>query len=268
MRQPPPKRRLLTTLAIFLAGVLTGALALAGTAGYLAFARPATNPPAQACPAASPRLPIVVTAGASATQGALGADWVGTLRTQHPAYEFVNAGVNGSTSADLLARIPSITACSPAAVTILIGANDVRNGVPPTTYRTNLEGIVTKLAPSGARIALMSLPPLGEDLTGPMNRKLHEYNAVIRETATRFTLTYLPVNENMTAYLSEHPATRSPYDFSFPLALTAATQHYILGRSWDEIADRAGRQLLVDHIHLTNRAGTIVTALVSSWLST
>lgn len=63
------------------------------------------------------------------------------------------------------------------------------------------------------------------------------------------------------------PARRTPYDFSFPLALTVAAQHYLLGRSWDEIARAGGREMLVDHVHLSDRGGTIVTDLVGRWLA-
>jgi hypothetical protein len=80
---------------------------------------------------------------------------------------------------------------------ILIGTNDVRNGVPLDRYRANLHAIIDHLkARTTARIALMSL----------------------------------------------------------------------LGRSWDEIAHAGGRELLVEHVHLNDRGGTIIADLVSQWL--
>ncbi|SEG77672.1 Lysophospholipase L1 [Nonomuraea solani] len=239
-------------------------VAAAGLVGYLTFLRPPDNPPA-AC-TAEPTRPRVVAAGDSLTQGSLGANWLAALRAKHPAYEFVNAGINGNTSADLLRRVDSdIVACRPAAVTLLIGTNDVRDDVPLDQYRNNLRGTIERVkAQTGARVALMSLPPLGEDLNTDINRKLTGYNAAIKEIATQANADYLPLHERMAEILREGP--RTAYDFSFPLAFEAAAQHYLFQRGWDEIARSGGRELLVDHVHLADRGGAIVADLTTDWL--
>ncbi|AQZ67718.1 unnamed protein product [[Actinomadura] parvosata subsp. kistnae] len=253
-------------ITIALSLVLATALCAAGTVAYLTFLRPADHPPAAAC-ATTPTRPRVVAAGASMTQGSLGADWVAALRAAYPAYELVNAGSNGNTTADLLQRVDTdILACRPAAVTLLIGTNDVRNGVPLDEYRANLRAIVERVRTgTGARIALMSLPPLGENLNTPINRTLTGYNAAIKSLATEMGTDYLPVHERMADILRHGP--RTSYAFSFPLAFTAAAQHYLLRRTWDEIARSGGRELLVDHIHLTDRAAALVTKLTGDWLN-
>jgi acyl-CoA thioesterase-1 len=263
------KKRIIIALCLLLVGVLGAA----GTVGYLTFVRSPANPPAAACAdgRSQDSRPVVVAAGASMTQGTLGADWVGALRDrpEHRGFEFVNAGVNGSTSADLRQRVDTdIVACSPAEVTILIGTNDVRDGVPLDQYRDNLGAIVDRVVSrTTARVALMSLPPLGEDLDTEINQKLSGYNAAIRQTATRARVDYLPVHEQMTDLLRQRGGDPKPYDFSFLVAFGAATQHYLFGQSWDEVARNGGRELLVDHIHLSDRGGAIVTELVAQWLS-
>ncbi|OAH10081.1 SGNH/GDSL hydrolase family protein [Streptomyces jeddahensis] len=268
MRKPTTKKRIIIALCLLLVGVL----GLAGTVGYLTFLRSPANPPADACadgrkPGAAP---VVVAAGASMTQGTLGADWVGALRgrPELQGYEFVNAGKNGDTSADLRRRVDrDIVACRPAAVTLLIGTNDVRDGVPLDQYRDNLGAIVDRITTeTSARIALMSLPPLGEDLNAEINHKLSGYNAAIKETATRTRADYVPVHERMVDFLRRRGGDAAPYDFSFALAYTAATKHYLLGRSWDEVARSNKLELLVDHIHLSDRGGAIVTDLATQWL--
>ncbi|MFI7549355.1 SGNH/GDSL hydrolase family protein [Micromonospora sediminimaris] len=254
--------------------LLVGALGAAGTVAYLAFGRPAANPPTEACadgrrPDAPP---TVVAAGSSSTQGTLGADWVGALRErpENRGYEFVNAGVNGDTSADLRQRVDTdIIACRPAAVIIMIGGNDVRDDVPLDQYRDNLSAIVDRVeSRTTARVALLSLPPLSEDLDSDLNRKLGTYNTVIQQTATRAEVDYLPVHEQLVDILRQRVTDPAPYDFSFPLAFGAATQHYLLGRSWDEVARDGGRELLVDHVHLNDRGGAIITELAAEWLAT
>ncbi|MFJ3877107.1 SGNH/GDSL hydrolase family protein [Streptomyces sp. NPDC090077] len=264
------KKRVIVCLAV----VLVCLLALAGTVGYLTFLRSPANPPAEACgngraPGAGP---VVVAAGASMTRGTQGADWVGALRNrpEFRGYEFVNAGVNGNTSADLLQRVDAdVVACDPHAVTLLIGTNDVRDGVPVDQYEDNLGAIVDRIrSRTSARIALMSLPPLGEDLDAGINARLGAYNAVIRETAARNHIDYLPVHEQMADHLRQRGGKGASYDFSFALAYSAAAEHYLLRRSWDEVARGNGLELLVDHIHLSNRGAAIVTATAARWLST
>jgi lysophospholipase L1-like esterase len=206
------------------------------------------------------------------TQGTLGADWTGSLRArpEFRRHTFVNAGKNGSTSADLRGRVgDDIVRCRPAAVTLLIGTNDVRDGVPLDHYRENVRAIVDDIrARTTARIALMSLPPLGEDLDTGINRRLFGYNAAIKDIAVRSRVDYLPLHERMADKLRRRGGDAKPYDFGFGYAYTAAARHYLLGQSWDQVARSRGLHLLVDHIHLSDRGGEIITALVAEWLST
>ncbi|MFF7098331.1 SGNH/GDSL hydrolase family protein [Streptomyces rubradiris] len=268
MNQLFTKKRAVITLCT----LVLIALSAAGTVGYLTFLRSPANPPADACADGRPKGggPVVVAAGASMTQGTLGRDWVGDLREkpEFHGYEFINAGDNGNTSADLRGRVDSdIVACDPDAVTLLIGTNDVRDGVPLEDYRVNLEAIIDRIKDkTSARIALMSLPPLGEDLDSEINDKLHDYNAVIKETAARATVDYVPVNERFTDHLQDR-GHRPTYDFSFTTAYFAAIKYYLLGYNWDEVARDNGLELFVDHIHLSDRGGAMVTNLVAQWLS-
>lgn len=255
---------------IALCAALVGVLGVAGAVGYLTFVRAPVNPPAEACgDAGVPGSgPVVVAAGASMTRGTLGADWVGAVRDR--GHRVVNAGVNGHTTADLLARVDAdVVACRPDAVTLLIGTNDVRGDVPLAEYRDNLGAIVARVrAGTTARIALLSLPPLGEDLDGDLNVKLRDYNAAIEETATETGASYLPVHERMADVLREEGGEPTPFGFDFGVAYLAAAEHYLLGREWDEVGRGNGLRLLVDHIHLGDRGGAIVADLVDGWLST
>lgn len=253
--------------------LLVAVLGTAGAVGYLAFVRSPAGPPEQACSdGRSSDGPVVVAAGASMTAGTLGADWVGALRARQEfdGFRFVNAGVNGSTSADLRERVDTdILACRPDAVLVLIGTNDVRNGVPVDTYRDNLAAVVDRItSETTARVALMSLPPLGEDLDADINHALGHYNRVIIDTAARSGIDYLPLHERLAALLERSGNSRTSYDFSFALAFRAAAQRYLLRRSWDQIAQRHGLELYVDHIHLSDRAGAVVTDLTARWLQT
>ncbi|MFD0856543.1 hypothetical protein ACFQ07_30170 [Actinomadura adrarensis] len=54
----------------------------------------------------------------------------------------------------------------------------------------------------------------------------------------------------------------------FLLAFGAATQHYLSGRSWDEVARNGGRELHVDHIRLNDRGSTVIIELAAQWPAT
>lgn len=269
MRAPRRARRRMLVIAF--ACLLLLALATPiGIASYLAFVRTPSNSPDKVCGAVADARSVVV-AGASIVQGSLGADWVTSLqdRPELAGYSFVNAGVSGNTSADLRARVDTdILACRPDAVMILVGTNDVLQGVSTFEYEANLAAIIDRIREhTAARIALMSLPPLGEDLGGETNRTLSDYNAVVRKLSAQHDVDYLPIHERI-AELLRPGADRPSFDFSPALAFSAAIQHYVLGRSWDDVAERDGRELLIDHIHLSDRGATVVAELAAPWLAT
>jgi acyl-CoA thioesterase I len=64
-----------------------------------------------------------------------------------PGLELVaNLGVNGYTSADLIRReLPALEALAPELVSVLIGVNDVVQGIPTATYEANVVVILDAL---------------------------------------------------------------------------------------------------------------------------
>jgi lysophospholipase L1-like esterase len=136
----------------------------------------------------------VVCLGASTVHGNVSHNWVDELARRLPAREFVNAGVNGETSAQALARVPEVVACAPSDVVVMIGANDLfamrasRLAAGRTTtlesYAANLTSIVRALRPTGARIALLSVQLLGERLDAPENVDMDRVNGVVRQVAS------------------------------------------------------------------------------------
>ncbi len=72
---------------------------------------------------------------------------VAALAVPTPALEVVaNLGVDGFTSREVIeVELPQLAALDPAFASILIGVNDVVQGVPPETYRANAAGILDAL---------------------------------------------------------------------------------------------------------------------------
>ncbi len=147
----------------------------------------------------------VVCLGASTVQGNMSYNFVDELARRLPDRTFVNAGVNGETSAQVLSRVPEVVACQPTDVIVMAGANDLAAirgarlaGGRRTTFdefHANLTAIVRGLRP--ARVALMSIQPLGEVLDSPENQDMDRLNAIVRGVADAEDVPYLPFNEQM-----------------------------------------------------------------------
>ncbi|KAA2267111.1 SGNH/GDSL hydrolase family protein [Solihabitans fulvus] len=230
----------------------------------------------------------VVCLGCSITRGQVSADYVAMLehRTEGGPFVFTNAGVNGDLAYNALQRLDSVIESRPDVVTVLIGTNDANASLTekntrmmtrmkklptrPTIdwYRQNLAAIADRLTgETGARVALLSLPTLGEELDSESVRRSAQYSAVVREVAEARSLAYLPLNERQTAYLTAGGHTPGiPFRDGRALSARAATQHFVLRRSFDSIARRRGLQLTTDLVHQNTRGATMIADLVAEFL--
>jgi acyl-CoA thioesterase-1 len=99
-----------------------------------------------------------------------------------------NLGVNGYTTADQIRdELPALDALEPDIVTLLIGVNDVVQGVPATTYERNagtiLDALLARLPPE--RIVVVAIPdytatPAGADYGDPDD----QHDAIVASNAT------------------------------------------------------------------------------------
>ncbi|MFB4281224.1 SGNH/GDSL hydrolase family protein [Nonomuraea sp. MTCD27] len=225
--------------------------------------------------------------GDSITRGQVSADYVALLRARLPDDTVINAGVNHEPSSELVKRLDAVIAQDPDVVTVLIGTNDAnatlsgkraralrrrwKLAADPTAadYAANLAAVARRLQDQTmARVALISLPVIGEDLASVPVRRAAEYSDIVRRVAAREGVTYLPLNERMTAYLEERGRTPgTPYRAEGLLAQTAAMQHFLLGRSLDTISKRRGLQLTTDTIHLNGRGAAMIADLVEGFVT-
>jgi len=213
----------------------------------------------------------VVCLGASTVQGNVSYDWVASLARRLPALSFVNAGINGETSAQVLARVPSVVACQPSHVIVMVGANDlfaIRGsrlaGGRRTTlddYRSNLTAIARSFP--GARVALMSVQPLGERMDAPENVAMDRVNEVVRTVAAAEGVAYLPFNERMKSLISDgdRPFRDSPLPVLLAMVLRLG-----LGVSLDRIGRWQGYRAHSEGLHLASPAGTLAADLVEEFL--
>jgi acyl-CoA thioesterase I len=119
---------------------------------------------------------------------------VARLSTSSPTLELIeNLGVNGFTSRDLIeVELPQLVSLRPGFVTVLVGVNDVVQGVAEAAYRENvsliLDDLLSRLPP--ARILAVTTPdytvtPRGADYGNPAAQAeaIQRFNAAIAELA-------------------------------------------------------------------------------------
>lgn len=120
------------------------------------------------------------------------------LLARYPALHlaFVNRGVSGNTTRDLLARWRSdVISEQPDWLSLKIGINDVWRGftdlaedrakaVPPDEYRTNLHRLLDQAQEeTRARLILMTPYMIEPDRAHPMRARMDTYGAAVKEIA-------------------------------------------------------------------------------------
>lgn len=160
---------------------------------------PVTPAPATAEPGASGTAPLrYVALGDSYTIGTSVTElerFPNQLVARLPQLELVaNLGVNGFTSRDLIeVELPKLPALRPDVVTILIGVNDVVQGVSVSEYRENLIQILPRLVElvGAERILVVTIPdytvtPQGGAFGDPAQQSaaIQEFNALMEQIAT------------------------------------------------------------------------------------
>jgi acyl-CoA thioesterase-1 len=113
------------------------------------------------------------------------------LRRVVPFELVANLGVNGFTSADLIRNeMPALAGVRPDIVTLLIGVNDVVQGITPATYAANVATILAgllDLLPANRIVAVATpdytVTPAGSDYGDP--RQQHDAIVTANEVMSR-----------------------------------------------------------------------------------
>ena len=131
---------------------------------------------------------------------------VARLGSTPPAVELVaNLGVNGFTSRDVIeVELPQLPVLEPGFVTVLVGVNDVVQGIPEATYRENasniLDELLHRLPP--ARILVVTTPdytvtPRGGDYGDPAQQaaEIRRFNATMSELASGSGISVVDIHD-------------------------------------------------------------------------
>jgi len=231
----------------------------------------------------------VVCVGNSITHGQVSYNYVNILseRLSVDGYQFVNAGINGNLAYNVVNRLDKIIGCDPDYVTVLIGTNDANASLSEKNsarymkdmalpekpnaefFRKNVKELISQLIKrTNAKIAILSLPPIGEDINHIAYQRTKEYSGIILDVAQENNVDYLPLHENITEYLlaeDHHP--RLSYDNGFRrIMIKGIFSHFLLGSSFDKIATKNGFLIVTDFLHLNHRGAKMVADLIKNWI--
>ena len=81
-----------------------------------------------------------------------------TVLAELTKWTVINAGVNGDTSADVLARVEKVAKKSPDLVLLGVGGNDVLQRIEPETTRTNINATIDTLQSQDIDVVLIAEP--------------------------------------------------------------------------------------------------------------
>jgi lysophospholipase L1-like esterase len=232
--------------------------------------------------------PTIVCFGDSNTHGNVSYDWVKDLRAELPNMQIFNAGRNSDLTFTLLKRINEVIACQPDFVTILIGTNDINASLSKSNLRTyqsvkkiidsetpnieTFEGNYLKIVEilktkTQAKIALLTLPMMGEDLSSEVNKKVGKYCEKIKDIGLKTNLEVLHIHEGQVKYLQINPSqTKYKFSDSFRIMMQSVSLNYFLGWSWDKICKFHKTQLSPDFLHQNSIAGTMIKGEVLNWI--
>ena len=232
--------------------------------------------------------PVVVFCGDSITHGHIGYDWVSALRKKDDSKIYINAGINADLTWNLNERVDNIIKHNPDYITILIGTNDAigsqnikhiqdyyvsTKGLPRLPhidwYRSELERFITTVTvQTDAKIAISTLPWLGEQSNAEIITVVMDHNDIIRSLSKKYNLTLIDLFKNFEDSIDSNNSV--PYtttEWRRLRGLRAVILHYVFGWSWNRIGEKYRLKLLCDHIHLNEKSGAIFQNLMEDFIN-
>ena len=215
--------------------------------------------------------------GNSLVEGSYGGSFVARIADQLPQHTIINAGQNGSTIFNLLARLDSVFEGEPDAIMVFCGGNDAISysqpdtrryyervmkvpggAVTPEQFRTAFRDLLTRIQAAQV-LAYVGLSPLEHNPT--VVKAMQQYNDIITEICDSLNV---PVLDLMSAL--------NPPTIPDRPALNQATINLIgqrVSSGWHDYEterQRGGYTYSFDGLHLTPQAAEKVAAMVKTFL--
>lgn len=238
---------------------------------------------------AAPVTRTVVCLGDSITRGQVSASYVDMLAEQMGAdgFQFVNGGVNNDLAYNVLQRLDDFIELKPQFVTLLVGTNDILARHTPYKglglrilkrlpqkadfgwYTANLREIVRRIKLwTQAKIGLLSIPVIGEDLSSPAIEVVKKYNVAVRQIAVQEKISYLPVFERQVQYLK---TTRTKPEGRAYVHFMLMTGELLAARGlfhvdYETFSRRKGYHLVTDGVHFNQQGARLIAEEIENWL--
>jgi acyl-CoA thioesterase I len=232
---------------------------------------------------------LVACIGDSNTHGNSGFNYVNWLKTnfESSGMEFCNAGYNSDLAWNVLQRLNPVIALNPEYIIIMVGTNDVIASLTRESAESYMQKkdlpqqpnsvfftdsyrlIINRIREEcNARIAVVSIPVIGENPGSVANQKAAAYNTLLKDLAYQYDLDYLPVFDEQISYLRKQGVDprNGTAEESFPIT-RAMMMRYILGISWDKISSVQGLYLTTDKLHMNSTGGKMIASRIEHFLT-
>lgn len=229
----------------------------------------------------------VVCIGDSITHAKTGCNYVDILGKRLGSdYVMVNAGVNSELSYNVLQRLDGIIKCEPDFVTILIGTNDSKDSFSEEAaakkmkqmklprrpgaewFQSNLVEMISRLkAKTNARIAILSLPPITEDINHPRYIHSLQFVRIIKAAAQEQRIAYLPLRERTEKVISKiHSKPSLKFEDRELEAQLGFVRNYLFKTGWDDISRENGFVFLTDYVHLNCESAKMISDMIEEFI--
>jgi lysophospholipase L1-like esterase len=142
-----------------------------------------------------------------------------------------------------------------------------------TTSRTwnigaNLTRIIRYLKEhTGARVALASIPPLGEVLDSRPMELIRTYNTRWMQIARREDVDFLPLFERQASYLASlGQAARRAYNGSTFLTMEFIARALLTAETFERFSQRKGFNMLTDGVHMNHVGSGLIAEVIENYL--
>ncbi|GBF97448.1 hypothetical protein Rsub_10371 [Raphidocelis subcapitata] len=232
--------------------------------------------------------------GDSHTEAILGTDWVGRLANATKGLvDVVRAGKSGEWAVLIGRRLGPLLDANPnpAGLVILAGTNDVLAATSPAmmaqyrwlfpglrgqvatleSYTAEIERMLSTIAARApnCKVAVVSLPPIGEDMGDAVNAAVGRYNAALAEVVARHAPRARLVDFHAACQrrleAARREGARRPPPFGLMstagflrLQVGAPVLRYVLRWSWQDLSRWNSLELLTDQVHLNDQAGELL----------
>lgn len=122
----------------------------------------------------------------------------GELQTYFPGEVVLNRGIVDDKTEGVLDRIDEVVKRNPKEVYILIGINDIAEGVKVDVYKKNMEKIIQSFDQSTTKVIVQSILPVNnQDFPIKIpNKTVNQYNEVLKKIAEENGVQYVDLNQH------------------------------------------------------------------------